>query len=253
MADVLLPFVSFAVLVGIWWIAVAALDVPRYFLPSPDTVAERIVSEREALYDNAKATGGVALLGLGVSMVLGVALGLLIGRYFWARALLMPAILATQSVPKIALAPLLVVWFGFGTLPKLIVAVLVTFFPILLGALVGVEEVSRSTLRLARSMGCRRLSMLWRILLPSAAPHIANAVRLSATLALIGALFAEFVASEKGLGTMILIANGGQDTALTFSAVVVISIMGIAFYVGASLLMKLLTSRLGPWMSKGVA
>jgi NitT/TauT family transport system permease protein len=248
-SDLLLPVISFAALIAMWWLAVELFEPAPYFLPSPDVVADRIVEERESLLSNAKATGGVALLGFGVSLVLGIGLGILIARYFWLRGALMPAVLATQSVPKIALAPLLVVWFGFGTLPKLIVAVLVTFFPILLGTIVGIESVPRSALQLARSMGCRRLSLLWRVLLPWAAPHIATAVRLSATLALIGALFAEFVGSEDGLGVLVLIANGNQDSSLTFAAVVVISMMGLALYLAASLLVKLATRGLGPWMS----
>jgi len=251
--DLLLPVVSFLMLIAVWWGAVEIFDIAPYFLPSPDVVAERIIDDRELLAENARATASVALLGFGIAIVLGISLGILIARYLWARALLMPAILATQSVPKIALAPLLIVWFGFGTLPKLIVAVMITFFPIVLGTIVGIESVPKSALRMARSMGCSGSSLLWRVLLPFAAPHIATAVRLSATLALIGALFAEFVASEDGLGTVILIANGAQDTALTLAAIVVISVLGIIFYVGASLMTRLATWRLGPWMTRAMA
>jgi NitT/TauT family transport system permease protein len=247
------PVVSFALLIALWALAVEVFDIEPYLLPSPDVVASRLVEDRELLATNAEATTTVALLGFVISLFLGIGLGLLIARYRAVRQLTMPAILATQSVPKIALAPLLIVWFGFGTLPKLIVAVLVTFFPILLGTILGVERTPRSAVELARSMGLRGPRLLWRVVLPHAAPAIGTAVRLSATLALIGALFAEFVASEKGLGTVILMAAGTQDTALTLAAVVVISVLGILMYVGASLMVRLATRGLGPWMHEGHA
>lgn len=247
------PIVSFLLVIAIWALAVELLDVAPYFLPSPEVVAARLVDERELLLSNARATASVALLGFAISLVAGIGLGILISRYRWVKLMTMPTILATQSVPKIALAPLLIVWFGFGTLPKLIVAVLVTFFPILLGTMLGIESIPRSAIAMARSMGLRGATLIWRVILPYAAPAIATSVRLSATLALIGALFAEFVASDKGLGTLILIATGSQDTALTLAAVATISMLGIVFYVGAVLLMRLATHRLGPWMERGTA
>jgi len=162
-----------------------------------------------------------------------------------ARLILIKPIVAIQSIPKLALAPLFVVWLGFGALPKLIVTVLITFFPLVLATVVGVESVPLRTVHLTRSMGCRGPRFLRYLLLPSAAPYVAAAFRTSATLAVVGALVAEFVGAEKGLGNYLLIASGNRDTEGAFGAILVVAVMGIIFYAGASLLARVATMRLG--------
>jgi NitT/TauT family transport system permease protein len=243
--QLVLPIVSLGVVVTLWWVAVLIFDIPSYIVPAPGSVFSSMAENRTELVTQAWATGRIAALGLLLSFVIGVPLGIAVARYRMARRLLMPPIVALQSLPKVALAPLFVAWLGFGVAPKLIITVLITFFPLMLSAIVGAESITISTGYLARSMGCRSVAFLRYIQLPSAAPFIAAAFRTSATLAVVGALVAEFVGSIDGLGNLLLIASGNRDTTLAFGAILTVAILGVLFYVGAAALARAATLRLG--------
>lgn len=228
-----------------WWAAVELFEIPRYIIPPPGAVLATMVDRRADLFANAVATAQIAALGLLISLIVGVPTGFVIARWRVARRLLMPPIVAIQSLPKVALAPLFVAWLGFGAMPKLITTVLVTFFPLTLAAVVGVESITTSTMHLARSMGCRSGRLLRYVMLPAAAPYVAAALRTSATLAVVGALVAEFVGSANGLGNLLLLASGNRDSALAFAAILVVAALGVVFYAGSALLARAATVRLG--------
>lgn len=243
--DLLLPMVS-AILVALFWFGVVALfKIPEYILPSPETVFKSMFENRSALLAEAQATALIALSGLALSAVIGVPLGFAIARYKPLRRVLMPPIVAIQSIPKVALAPLFVAWLGFGVAPKLIITTLITFFPLTLATIVGVESITVTVSQLARSMGFRSVSLVRHIWLPAAAPYIGASFRTSATLAVVGTLVAEFVGSAEGLGNLLLIASGNRDTTLAFAAILVVGALGMLFYGGATLVVKATTSRLG--------
>lgn len=243
--SLVLPLIS-AFLVGFAWFGVVALfEIPEYILPSPETVVASMFQNGSTLFDEAQATALIAITGLALSVATGVPLGFAIARYKLLRRVLMPPIVAIQSIPKVALAPLLVAWLGFGAAPKLIITTLVTFFPLTLATIVGVESLSVTTSQLARSIGCRSFGLIRYIWLPTAAPYIAAAFRTAATLAVVGTLVAEFVGSADGLGNLLLIASGNRDTTLAFAAILVVAFLGMLFYGGASLLVKAATARLG--------
>lgn len=250
--EILVPVVLLVLAFVAWGAVVAVFDFPRYVLPKPTEVLRRLWDERLPLGESAIATFTIAAVGLVLSVMIGIPVGLAIGRWRLIRRILMPPIVAIQSIPKIALAPLFVVWLGFGAAPKLIIAVLITFFPLVLATVVGVETVPLRTAHLARSMGIRGPSFLRYVLVPSTAPYFVAAFRTSATLAVVGALTAEFVGSEKGLGNYLLIASGNRDTEGAFAAILVVAVGGIVFYAGASLLAKLATVRLGPSYMRSV-
>ena len=243
--QLVLPIISLGVVLAMWWLVVSVFDIPRYIVPDPGSVFSSMAENKSDLLTNAWATGRIAGLGLLLSFVIGVPLGIAVARYRVARRLLMPPIVALQSLPKVALAPLFVAWLGFGAAPKLIITVLITFFPLMLSAIVGAESISLSTAYLARSMGCRSVAFLRYIQLPSAAPYIAAAFRTSATLAVVGALVAEFVGSIDGLGNLLLVASGNRDTTLAFGAILTVAILGVLFYVTAAALARAATLRLG--------
>jgi NitT/TauT family transport system permease protein len=245
-SSLVLPAVAVGLAILSWWAIVAVFAIPEYILPSPGSVFASMAENQDELLANAWATGRVAALGLLLSVLCGVPVGLVVARYKLARRVLMPPIVAIQSLPKVALAPLFVAWLGFGAAPKLIITVLVTFFPLTLATIVGVESIRRSTTYLAQSMGCRSFAFLRYIQLPSAAPFIGAAFRTSATLAVVGALVAEFVGSIDGLGNLLLIASGNRDTSLAFAAIVSVGLLGVLFYVGAAALVRAATARLGP-------
>jgi NitT/TauT family transport system permease protein len=241
----LLPIITFMGVLALWWALVTIFNIPRYIVPSPGSVFSSMAENRTELITNAWATGHIAALGLMLSFLIGVPVGIVVARFRVARRVLMPPIVALQSLPKVALAPLFVAWLGFGMAPKLIITVLITFFPLTLSTIVGVESITISTAFLAQSMGCRSVAFLRYIQLPSAAPYIAAAFRTSATLAVVGALVAEFVGSINGLGNLLLIASGNRDTTLAFGAILTVALLGVVFYVGAAVLARAATSRLG--------
>lgn len=240
------PVLGLLLLLVVWSLAMVILEPAKYILPPPDEVFGRLVDDQELLIEHALLTGKIAVAGLFASTIFGVMFGFVIARWNLMKAVLMPPIVAIQSIPKVALAPLFIVWFGFGDVPKILVAMLVTFFPILLATIVGVDAVGTNTIHLARSMGCRSISFVQYILMPSVAPHVAAAFRLSATLALVGALVAEFVGSTGGLGNVLLIASGNRDTELAFATILVTAAVGIILYSAAVLITNLGTRGLNP-------
>jgi NitT/TauT family transport system permease protein len=243
--QIVLPVISLAALILVWAAAVPLFDIPKYVIPSPASVLRTMNEERSQLISDASATGTVAVLGLIVSVGVAIPLGLLIGMWRRARRFLMPPLVALQSLPKVALAPLFVAWLGFGIAPKLIITVLITFFPMTLATIVGVQSVTITTVRMAHSMGCRGGKFVRFVVLPSAAPFVSAAFRTSATLAVVGTLVAEFVGSANGLGNLLLIASAERNTTLAFGAILTVAILGIAFYIVAAVAARLATRGLG--------
>lgn len=249
--SLLFPLVTLAVAVGCWELTVDVFALPAYVLPHPVDVFERIWTDREVLWTNALATGKIAAAALMISAVTGVLLGLVIGWFRAVRQVLMPVIVGIQSLPKIALAPLFVAWLGFGVVPKLLIAVLVTFFPITLAVVVGVDSISTRVILLSRSMGLVRGPFVAKILLPAVAPYVVASLTIAATLAVVGAIVAEFVGSEEGLGNVLLLASGNQDVPLVFAAIIITAFLGMLFYGVASVAGRLLTLRLGTRYMRG--
>jgi NitT/TauT family transport system permease protein len=244
--NVLYPTGAIAFLMAAWFVSVWLFRPPLYILPSPARVWAKTVDQWSFLFNGIVATTEVALAGLMVAVVIGVALGMAIGWWTFVRKLLLPPIIVTQSIPKIAIAPLLIVWFGYGAFPKLIVVVLVTFFPILEACAVGIRSLPRSTFILAQSMGLRSVSLFFKILLPASLPYLMGAFQVSSSLALIGALTAEFVGAEVGIGVVLRTAVGNQDTALAFSAILICAITGSLIYVTSMGITRLIAATINP-------
>lgn len=242
--DGLLPVLTLAAAVLVWAAVVAVLQPPAYMVPSPARVLREFVAEREQLITNMLATTRVAVLGLLISTALGVAIGFAIAWWQPVKRVLLPPLIVSQSIPKIALAPLFVVWFGYGALPKVLIIILVTIYPIVIACAVGVQGLAGSTMTLARSMGLRSFALFRKILLPASAPHLVGAFRIAASLSLIGALIAEYVGSTDGIGVVLLRAIGTQNTALTFAGIILCGLVGSLIYLAATALARLATIRL---------
>jgi NitT/TauT family transport system permease protein len=147
-----------------------------------------------------------------------------------AERLLYPPMVATQSIPKIALAPLFVVWFGFGVAPKVAVAFLIAFFPIVIDTIVGLRSMDPAMLQLARAMGAPGWRIFWKFSLPNALPSIFGGLKVASTLAVVGALTGEFIGSDKGLGYVLLQASGNLNTTLLFATLVALSVLAMVFF-----------------------
>lgn len=218
-----------------WEWAVAAFAWSELVLPPPSTVARALWRGLASGYfwphitqTLVEVMGGLALGG-----AFGFACGLALGESAFGRRVFMPYIIASQVVPKLALAPLLTVWLGFGTLPVVVLTALVCFFPLLEGTMTGIAQTDTVRLRLFRMLGATRWQTLWRLKVPSGLPAILSGLRVAAVLALVGAVVGEFIGGSQGLGALIIAAQGSMDTALMFAVLVLITLMGLLLYLAA--------------------
>ena len=224
----LLPPLTFAAMVGLWWGAVQLFKIPAYLLPGPGAVFGRIVSDGGMLWSHSKVTLIEILLGFGLTIVTSLPLGLLIALSAVAKQIVYPPIMLMQLVPKIAVAPLFLVWLGFGLESKVLLTILMTFFPLLLASISGFMILDDRLLYLTKSMGASSWDTFRYLRFPAALPVIFSGIKTSATIAATAAIVAEFVGSNKGLGYVLLRATSTMDIELVFAVLVVLTIVGIA-------------------------
>jgi len=224
------PWLLILALLVLWEGAARAFAIPQWLLPAPSVVAAEIANQPGLFARHAMVTAGEVVLGFLLSVAVGIplAVGIAYSRVF--ERTLYPLLVASQAVPKVAIAPLLIVWFGFGTLPKVLVAFLIAFFPIVIDTVVGLRSVEPEMLHLGRSMGASRWQMFRKIRLPKALPSIFAGLKVAITLAVVGAIVGEFVAADRGLGYLLMIASGEMNSKLLFAAIVVLTALGVAFF-----------------------
>lgn len=223
----ILPPLSFVVIVACWWAAVRFFKIPAYLLPSPDSVFERLVADRALLWTHAKVTLTEILLGFGLTIVLAIPLGLVIALSRVAKQTLYPPIVLLQLVPKIAVAPLFLVWLGFGIESKVLLTTLMTFFPLLISSISGFQILDTRLLYLTKSMGASIWQTFRFLRFPAALPVIFAGLKTSATIAATAAIVAEFVGANEGLGYVLLRGTSTMDLQLTFAVLVVLTLIGI--------------------------
>jgi NitT/TauT family transport system permease protein len=222
--------VAFVAVLAAWQLATWLDNVPPALFPSPLLTAQKIVELGGLLARNSLPTLVEASFGLAASVVIGIPLGILLaGRGALSRGLF-PLVLGTQNIPKVALAPLLVVWFGFGVMPKFVLVILITFFPVVITTVTGMRSVPHEMLELGRICKMTRLQRLRRLEFPFALPTIMSGIKVATTMAVIAAIVAEFVGSTEGLGFIIIQAEGSINTPLIFAAIVVVSVIGFILY-----------------------
>jgi len=221
---------SLVVLLLAWSIFVQSTGVKEFLLPSPEKVLATMWAERSTLLAEAGITAWETLLGFALSVAIGIPVALLMTESRLAYLVGNPLIVGLQTVPKIAVAPLLVVWLGFGLSPKVIVVVLVAFFPIVVNAVAGFRSVDADMRNLGRILGLGRMTFFFRISLPHSLPSIFAGLKVAMTLALIGAVVGEFVGSERGLGHLLLSSSARLNSLLSFSALVALTILGLLLY-----------------------
>src|ERR1051326_4257119 len=224
------PTVTLVVLLVLWEVGAVALHVPNYLLPQPSAVVRTAFNQFPYLWSNAGPTVQEIALGFGLSVVVGIPIAVAIVSSRITERCVYPLLVASQTVPKVALAPLLVVWFGFGPLPKVLIAFLIAFFPIVIDTAVGLRGVPPDMIDLAHSMGASRLSLFWKIRVMHALPNIFGGLKVAMTLAVIGANVGEFVGTDRGLGYVLQTANGRLDTSMLFAAIFFLVIIGIVSF-----------------------
>ncbi|MDR7401927.1 MAG: ABC transporter permease [Armatimonadota bacterium] len=218
------------VAVGVWWAVAAVGRLPEYVLPAPDVVGRTLLASLGALYPHMRVTLREILTGFGLTVFISIPLALLIAYWTPFERTVYPLIVILQLIPKIALAPLFVVWFGFGFVPKVAIVVLLSFFPLVIDSTVGFKSVNPLLLHLARTMTASEWRIFWRIRLPAALPHIFAGLKVAIAFATVGAIVGEFVGADRGLGYMLLRANGDLNTPLLFAILIVLSGMGMALF-----------------------
>jgi NitT/TauT family transport system permease protein len=223
----LLPPLTFVAIVALWSWSIRIFDIPPYLLPGPGGVFKRLVTDAGMLWNNAMVTMAEILLGFGLTLLTAIPLGLVIALSPLARQILYPPIILLQLVPKIAVAPLFLVWLGFGMESKVVLTVLMTFFPLLIASISGFQILDTRLLYLTKSMGATTWQTFRYLRVPAALPVIFSGVKTSATIAATAAIVAEFVGANEGLGYVLLKGTSTMDIELTFAVLVVLTIIGI--------------------------
>lgn len=240
-----------AILLGAWQALVTATGVAPFILPSPLRVGEEIWLSRALLLEHGATTLAEVLAGLALGGALGAATAIHLALSESARRLLLPALVFSQAVPVFALAPILTLWLGYGIGSKILVTVLVIYFPVTSAFLDGLRRTDPALIDLAAVMGGSRWTTLRRLRLPAALPDLASGLRLAAVYAPIGAVIGEWVGASKGLGYLMLYANGRAKTDLMFAALVVLALGAVALYALLGLVARRLErwSRTGRWIA----
>jgi NitT/TauT family transport system permease protein len=222
----IIPLVSFLVVLGIWEAVVQLASIKEYILPSPSEVAQKMVSDRGLLFSQSIPTAEAILLGFALAIAISVPLAVAMVYFPAFNRAIYPILVASQVVPKIALAPLFVVWVGFGAPSKVAMAFLISFFPVLIDTLGGLSSVRTTSIMLLRSMGARRWDEFWRLRLPHSLPQMFAGLKVGVTFAVVGEIVGEFVGSDNGLGFLITQARGELDTVTIFAAIACLTIIG---------------------------
>jgi NitT/TauT family transport system permease protein len=225
------PLIYLVLLAG-WELLAHLLKVPIWILPAPSAIGEAAVKWAPELARNSWVTLRETVVGFLLAIVLSLPLAILISLNPLARKLLYPILLGLQSVPKVAVAPLVILWFGLSEWPKVIVVVLVCFFPILVNMIAGLEAVPKTMLDLMRSLGASPHMIFRRLRIPVALPHFFTGCKVAVTFAVIGAVISEFVAAQDGLGYLILISTAQSQTPLAFAAIALLTVLSIALFHG---------------------
>lgn len=228
--EYLLPAAALVVLVLLWELAVPLFKIPKFVLPPPSLIAAEAWAHRAQLPGHTWTTLWETLAGFGLSIAVGVPLAVLIAWSAFLRNAIYPLLVVTQSVPKVAIAPLIVVFMGVGEMPKILVAFLVAFFPIVVDTATGLNVVPPELIDLSRSLKASKLQEFVKIRFPTAVPFLFSGLKVAVALSVVGAVVGEFVQADKGLGYLIVVSTTYWRTALAFTAMVLLSIMGVVLF-----------------------
>lgn len=224
------PVGAVALAVMGWDFAIRIFDIKPFILPPPLAVVDAIIRDWPGLMVNAWVSLQEVLAGFALSVAVGVPLALVIASWPLVEKATYPLLVGSQAVPKIAIAPLFIIWLGFGIGPKVIMAFLIAIFPIVINTVIGLRSIEIEKLYLSRSMGASRWQTFFKIRLPNAMPNIFGGLKLAITLSVTGAIVGEFLGTDRGLGRVIVVANGNLDTAGMFAAIVVLTAMAVTLF-----------------------
>ena len=235
--ELVLAPVLLVVIIALWEWGVPYFQVPNWVLPTPSAIVTALwrgldagIFDRGGYWLHTGVTVFQVLLGFFIGSTVGLVLGTIISQFRILEATLRIYLIAIQSLPKIALAPIIVLWFGFGLTSKVVIICLLTFFPLLINSMAGFKAVDSERLELMRALGANPWQIFWKVRLPSALPYIFAGLDMAAVFAVVGAIVGEFVGAQRGLGTLILSMNAQMDIAGTFSVFIILSLVGVLLH-----------------------
>jgi NitT/TauT family transport system permease protein len=237
------PLAGLAVILIVWQVYTDLFGISRIVLPSPLDILITAKDRFGLLMKETWPTFLESVLGFGLALIIGIPMAVCVANSRILNLTLYPILVATQSVPKVAIAPIILVWFGLGIESKLAIAFLVAFFPIVVDTATGLQSTPAGLMELARSLRASSFQIFWKVQFPAALPFLFSGCKVAVTLAVIGAVIGEFVGSVNGLGNLLLTANSQMDSALAWAALVWLSALGIILFVVVVAVEKLVM----PW------
>lgn len=220
----------YVVLVIAWEVAVRVFQIPGWMLPAPSAILAAARDWAPELLHHSLVTLNETVVGFVAALAISLPLAVAIAFTVTLRQLLYPILLGLQSVPKVALAPLVILWLGIGSLPKIVIVILVCFFPILVNVVAGFEAVPKPMLDLMHSLRAPELAIFRRLRIPIALPHLFTGCKIAVTFAVIGAVISEFVAAQDGLGYLIMISTAQSQTPLAFAAIILLTLISVVLF-----------------------
>lgn len=237
------PVAILLAVLGVWEVAVHLFEIPGYILPAPSKIVMTLFSEHAQLLKHTLVTLEEMLLGFALAVSIGIPLAVLMFEFPVLEKAFYPYVIGSQTVPVFAIAPLLVLWFGFGIASKVAMAALIVFFAIVLNTLDGLKSTDPDTANLFRILRATRWQILWKVRLPSALPFIFSGAKIGISISTIGAVIGEWVGAKAGLGYLMLYANGRLQVSLVFAAIFCLTLLGLSLFG----LMTLLERYAMPW------
>jgi ABC-type nitrate/sulfonate/bicarbonate transport system permease component len=229
-ATVVLPLIAVLVIIGVWELLSATEIVNPLVLPKPTEVAQSLVEDRAVYWLNARTTLLEILIGSVAGVSLGVLFGVAVAMQRSVRAALYPLLVASQSLPVLALAPILVLWLGFGIAPKIVIVVQIIFFPVTVATIQGLTSISNEVLVFGRSLGASSATIFWKVRVPAMLPYLFGGLKIASSYAAVAAVIAEYTGAEHGLGALMLRANSDYNIPVVFGSVVVVTVIGLALF-----------------------
>lgn len=242
-----MPWLFVAGLLLVWQLACVGFNIPNFLLPRPSVVVQAFVAQFNPIMENSWDTLVRTVIGFVLAVILGALLGVAIGSSRLIYRGLYPVLIGFNSVPKVAVVPIFVIWFGTGAVPAVLTAFLVSFFPIAVNVATGLATVEPELLDVLRSLGARKRQILIKVGLPRSLPYFFASLKIAITLAFVGTIISETVASSSGIGYLMMAATANFDTPLVFAGLFVIAVMGIVMYA----IFAVVEQRMTFWAKRG--
>ncbi|MFL0250422.1 ABC transporter permease [Clostridium neuense] len=223
----LYPIITLVAALLLWQVIVDVKNVPAYIIPSPTSIVKTLISDFKVIMDNTKVTIYESIVGFGISIILSFVLAVLMDSFKIVRKSLYPILVISQTIPTIAIAPLFIIWFGFGPMPKIIVVIITCFFPIVISLIDGFEKVDRDYINLFRTMKASRLQTFYHLKLPYAMVNLFSGLKIAATYMVMASVIGEWLGGDSGIGVYMVRAKSAYALDKVFAAIIVIVLISI--------------------------